>query len=608
MASQIPIEVVIKALNLTQPEIEKVKQGLETFKASQRDALGQHRQDVEKARHAAQMLGQTFGVQLPEGLRKVMAESRTVGAALTTAFNASVILAFAQAIFEVGKEVYELVESLHKLSDEEKKTLTDVANEAKRAMDLGRQVLEIERQKTLLGKTDAEQARLKARWAAEDARSDTEQLNRLQKQYDLAVKMKELFDSGAKREVLTPGSMFAKREDVVSGAEMRKAEAVILEIGPLLEDLRTKATIAQTSVGLAAAQAGEAAKKAYGTDVADAMQRAAEAAKFLLGKLDEHVQKLAELKHSAKNITLDQAEDQLRFFELAFQLNPEDKGLLLEGLLYWQEQVELATKRMDAEIDAAGVQAGKSYAEGLTKGIADFHKTYLPKLGPSLFGDADRDQVTGKVKPDILPDPNAFSMSNAKFDEMSTRMRQIQGISQEIGDSFSHVFAQMVQGTHSVSAAFADMAQSMVASIASVITKMLIMAIVERAIGFVVGALGGGASFMSGGTATVLSQDAFGMTLAGARAGGGPVSANMPYLIGERGPELFMPSSSGNIVPNGKFGGGVTVVNNIVNESGTSIRARESGPQFDGKKWVQTIIIEDVSSNGPIGQLLKGRR
>lgn len=37
--------------------------------------------------------------------------------------------------------------------------------------------------------------------------------------------------------------------------------------------------------------------------------------------------------------------------------------------------------------------------------------------------------------------------------------------------------------------------------------------------------------------------------LGGARAGGGPVSAGMPYLVGERGPEMFVPAGAGQIVP-----------------------------------------------------------
>jgi hypothetical protein len=42
------------------------------------------------------------------------------------------------------------------------------------------------------------------------------------------------------------------------------------------------------------------------------------------------------------------------------------------------------------------------------------------------------------------------------------------------------------------------------------------------------------------------------------RAMGGPVSSGTPYMVGERGPELFVPGASGTIVPNHAMGG-VTV-------------------------------------------------
>jgi hypothetical protein len=42
----------------------------------------------------------------------------------------------------------------------------------------------------------------------------------------------------------------------------------------------------------------------------------------------------------------------------------------------------------------------------------------------------------------------------------------------------------------------------------------------------------------------------------GGKAAGGPVNAGTTYLVGERGPELFTPSGSGNIIPNHKMGGG----------------------------------------------------
>jgi len=39
------------------------------------------------------------------------------------------------------------------------------------------------------------------------------------------------------------------------------------------------------------------------------------------------------------------------------------------------------------------------------------------------------------------------------------------------------------------------------------------------------------------------------------RADGGPVNGGQPYVVGERGPELFVPGQSGAIVPNGAMGG-----------------------------------------------------
>lgn len=39
------------------------------------------------------------------------------------------------------------------------------------------------------------------------------------------------------------------------------------------------------------------------------------------------------------------------------------------------------------------------------------------------------------------------------------------------------------------------------------------------------------------------------------RAAGGPVDARSPYIVGERGPEMFVPSVSGSIIPNHKMGG-----------------------------------------------------
>ena len=46
--------------------------------------------------------------------------------------------------------------------------------------------------------------------------------------------------------------------------------------------------------------------------------------------------------------------------------------------------------------------------------------------------------------------------------------------------------------------------------------------------------------------------------ISGAKASGGPVSGGSSYLVGERGPERFTPSSSGTITPNSALSGGNT--------------------------------------------------
>ena len=58
------------------------------------------------------------------------------------------------------------------------------------------------------------------------------------------------------------------------------------------------------------------------------------------------------------------------------------------------------------------------------------------------------------------------------------------------------------------------------------------------------------------------------------RAMGGPVTAGRPYMVGERGPELFVPGRSGGIVPNGQMGGGVTVNQTINLTTGVSQTVR----------------------------------
>jgi hypothetical protein len=56
------------------------------------------------------------------------------------------------------------------------------------------------------------------------------------------------------------------------------------------------------------------------------------------------------------------------------------------------------------------------------------------------------------------------------------------------------------------------------------------------------------------------------------RANGGPVSANMPYIVGERGPELMIPSTSGMVLSNSETRQQLT-------EQGSAMRSTEATRQ-----------------------------
>ena len=77
----------------------------------------------------------------------------------------------------------------------------------------------------------------------------------------------------------------------------------------------------------------------------------------------------------------------------------------------------------------------------------------------------------------------------------------------------------------------------------------------------------------------------------GARAAGGPVSRGRAYLVGEGGPEMFVPRQNGTIVPNGA---GVNVSVNVISPPGTT--GREVGRQETGDGLSIDVLIEQVDS------------
>ena len=77
----------------------------------------------------------------------------------------------------------------------------------------------------------------------------------------------------------------------------------------------------------------------------------------------------------------------------------------------------------------------------------------------------------------------------------------------------------------------------------------------------------------------------------GGRATGGPVMQGTTYLVGEQGPELFTPSSSGTIIPNNALGRGSSTINITVNGA------------IDSESTARQIvrILNDSSARGTLG-------
>tara|TARA_R110000796_G_scaffold61714_3_gene142713 strand:+ start:1621 stop:3471 length:1851 start_codon:yes stop_codon:yes gene_type:complete len=111
-------------------------------------------------------------------------------------------------------------------------------------------------------------------------------------------------------------------------------------------------------------------------------------------------------------------------------------------------------------------------------------------------------------------------------------------------------------------AKFSDAMKSMAKSVIDSLIKMLVQKyIVDAAFGFITGAISGPSGFTGGGSGTP-SFDARGHA-----AIGGPLQSGSPYMVGERGPEMFVPNSQGSIIPNNKLNGesGGVTVNQTIN-------------------------------------------
>jgi len=179
-----------------------------------------------------------------------------------------------------------------------------------------------------------------------------------------------------------------------------------------------------------------------------------------------------------------------------------------------------------------------------------------------LINDARRDSINllteeGRRWKEARGDVQMFGRELEKVDDQA---KKNEDSARELGLTFSSAFEDAVVSGKKLSDVLRGLAQD-------VARLFLRKAVTEPGADFLSGIFksGLGAAFdgFGGGLDSVLEvplaidAGSFG----GARAGGGPVSANTSYMVGERGPELFTPGKSGTIIPNGGGDGGGNVFN-----------------------------------------------
>jgi len=89
----------------------------------------------------------------------------------------------------------------------------------------------------------------------------------------------------------------------------------------------------------------------------------------------------------------------------------------------------------------------------------------------------------------------------------------------------------------------------------------------------------------------------------GGMAAGGPVSGNKSYIVGEKGPELFIPGSSGNIVPNHELGSSSANIVVNVDASGSSVEGDGGQAEQLGTMLAVAVQSELIRQKRPGGLL-----
>ncbi|WP_260928221.1 phage tail tape measure C-terminal domain-containing protein [Novosphingobium sp. 9] len=262
-----------------------------------------------------------------------------------------------------------------------------------------------------------------------------------------------------------------------------------------------------------------------------------------------------------------------------------DQALNEKNLAVANQGFELDQNSLQQQIDQLQLQ------EQLTDSTADRQKIALEILAlQDKLKASALDQVMANNSPDTTAWQNAFDNKNALQQSAGQRQQVVlnqnltplqsyakglQASVTNINDAMENIqvdsinglvdgLASAAAGTQKLGDVFKNVAQQIIADL----VRIQLQRAIVGTLGNVLGSIGGGSTIggltgsqYTSSLSSSLSSYSSGLSvsLAGARASGGPVIGGLPYLVGERGPEIVVPGSNGSVISNdnlANIGGG----------------------------------------------------
>jgi tape measure domain-containing protein len=337
--------------------------------------------------------------------------------------------------------------------------------------------------------------------------------------------------------------------------------------------------------------------------------KAADEAKRLAEELQRSVERGNDLfrQFSRQAVLLGTASETERK-RLQIQYEYQDRVREINELKDAEQKVNL----MAVNDEIRRLQTLELQTEELKKQLEVFYELAGLSMGGMLPGGA------GAFRTDVNLDPN--DRAQQKIDEYKTKLTELQDPinmaqrgAQGIGDAFASSFQGIMTGTQTAQEALASFFQNIAKSFLDMATEIIAQMVIMYAFKQLLGLFGGGAGIapsnnFSGafsGTTASFNPSSFGMGLLPGRAKGGPVSSGQTYMVGERGPELFVPGRSGTIVANDKMGGGNTNVVVNVDAKGSSVEGDEQGANQLGRVISAAVQSELIKQQRPGGILAR---